>query len=49
MNVRIPATVTIQSVVKISSLVCEKRRPNEMAAMENPQMKSTHATSKTPR
>jgi len=49
MNVRIPVTVTIKSVVKISSLVCEKRRPNEMAAMENPQMKSTQVTLKTPR
>ena len=48
MNVRMAATVTIQSVTKISSLVCEKRRPNEMSAIKNPKMKSSQVILKTP-
>ena len=42
------ATVTIQSVTKISSVVCEKSRPNEMSAMANPKMKSSQVVLKTP-
>ena len=48
MNVRMAATVTIPSVTKISSLVCEKRRPNEMSAMAKPKMKSSQVVLKTP-
>lgn len=40
--------MTIQSVTNISSLVCEKSRPNEMSAIANPKMKSSQVVLKTP-
>lgn len=40
-NVSTPRAVTIQSVIRISSSVCENSRASEIAAMKKPKMKST--------